>query len=506
MTKSLKKTTLWNLIFQYYSIFYSISLGLLLVPLYLEFIPLNIYGAWLVTGNLVQWLTCLDPGVSDVLKINVLESYAKKEMSKLSDLLFSSLAILFSISLIVFLFGFVLSFFLKYFIGGQDLSSFSVILKSFYFSIIGSSLLIFSFGLSNFNQGMLSSLAVGVIYMISTIVSLVISVLLLKNNYGLVSIPLGQIICALLLIFGNSVYIIYRFKSESIPVFYSFNNLKKMLSLSTLNFLGKVGSQIANQIDALYTSHFLGTNVTTIYILNKKGPEISRTFIERPSLAFLPSITTLWHSKNYDKLNFYIIRLFKISIWLLGIVFIGFILSNKYFITIWVGPNFYATATTNFFICLNLIILALNNIFTNLYFSLGNIKISSWYTFLQSIISAIFLYVGVKYYGINGLLIFQFISHFIFTAWVLPVKVFRILRIPFNITKSIFKEVFFVAFTCIFLFLIFRNQIIKQSWFYFIIYISKIFFSYTLFIAILSKSFRFEIKNFYNIIFKLKND
>ena len=438
--------------------------------------------------------------------MKVLESYAKKEMSKLSDLLFSGLIILFLISIIILLFGFVLSFFLKYFLNGLDLFNFSVILKSFYFSVIGSSLLIFSFGLSNFNQGMLSSLAVGLIYVISTIASLLISIFLLKNNYGIISIPLGQIICALFLIFGNSIYIMYRFKSELIPFVFSFSNVKKMISLSAVNFLGKLGGLIANQIDVVLISHFLGTNVVPNYVLNKKGPEISRTFIERPPLAFSTSITSLWYSSNFDKLNFYIIRLFKLLIWMLGIVFIGFILSNKFFINLWVGPSFFTNSTTNFLICLNLLVLVVNNVFTNLYFSLGNIKITSHYTFFQSIITAIFLFLGIKYYGINGLLIFQFFSYIIFTTWVFPVKVFRQLRIPNNVIKSIFKEVFFVALSCIVLFLIFRKQNIINSWFYFIIYISKIVCTYIFIVYILSKSLRLEIKNFYIGIFKIKND
>jgi O-antigen/teichoic acid export membrane protein len=503
MSRNFKKTTLWNLIFQYYSILYSITLGLLLVPLYVKHIPLNIYGAWLATGNIVLWLTYLDPGVSDVLKIKVLEAYAKKEFSKLSDLFFSGIIILLVISFLIIIIGFIFSNFLKYFLNEEEINNYSIIIKSFYLAILGSSLLILSFGFSSFNQGILSAFGVGAIYVFSTIVSLIISIYLLKNNYGLISIPLGQIFCALFLIIGNILYVIYRFKSEAIPIVFSLNNVKKMVSLSSVNFLGKIGGILSNQIDILLISKFLGTNIVPSYVLTKKGPEISRTFIERPPLAFLPSITSLWYSQNFDKLNFYIIRLFKLLIWLLGIVFIGFILSNKYFISLWVGLKFYTDPFTNTLICFNLILLVINSVFTNIFFSLGNIKITSRFTFFQSIFTALSIFLGIKYWGINVLLIFQFISYLLFTAWILQLKVFRQLQIPKNVTKSIIKEIFIISFSCVLVFFFFRDQKNMKTWLELIIFVGKIVLLYFSIVFFFSKSLRIEAKNIYKEISKI---
>ena len=61
------KTTQWNLFFQYTSIVLTVIWSIVLVPLYLKFIPLDIYGAWLATGNIVAWLSIMDPGLSAVL-------------------------------------------------------------------------------------------------------------------------------------------------------------------------------------------------------------------------------------------------------------------------------------------------------------------------------------------------------------------------------------------------------------------------------------------------------
>lgn len=498
MTRNLKKTTLWNLLFQYYSIFYSITLGLLLVPLYVAHIPINIYGAWLASGNLVLWLTSIDPGISEVLKIKVLEAYAKKEFNKLSDYLFSSLIILFFISLLIIFVGIILSFFLNFFLKELDRPTLSLLTNSFYLAITGTSLLIFSFGLSSFNQGMLSSLGIGLIYVFSTIISLAISIYLLKHNYGLVSIPIGQIICASLLIISNSIYLFYRFKNENIPLKFSIKSLKNIFFLCSANFVGKIGSIISNQIDALLISNFIGTASVPSYVLTKKGPELSRTFIERPPLALLPSISNLWHLKNYEKLNYYIIRLFKLLIWIMGIVFIGFVLCNKDFINLWVGSKFYVNPYTNILICLNLILLVTNSVFTNIYFTLGKINVTSNITFIQSIITAFLLFIGIKYWGINGMLISQIFSYLLFSTWILPLKVFNILNFSPNPFRNLMYEFLIVTLSCIITFFIYNNENLVDNWANFLLLILKIILTYFAVLSFLSSSLRLEIKIFLN--------
>jgi hypothetical protein len=77
---SRKKSTFWNLVFSYSTILYGICSGLLLVPLYLEHIPIDLYGAWLASGNVLTWLTVIDPGISTVVTQRVGKSFGANKL------------------------------------------------------------------------------------------------------------------------------------------------------------------------------------------------------------------------------------------------------------------------------------------------------------------------------------------------------------------------------------------------------------------------------------------
>ena len=53
-----------------------------MVPLYLKYIPVELYGAWLATGNIVNWLLVVDPGISTVVMQRVGKSYGADDRSE----------------------------------------------------------------------------------------------------------------------------------------------------------------------------------------------------------------------------------------------------------------------------------------------------------------------------------------------------------------------------------------------------------------------------------------
>ena len=41
--------------------------GIILVPIYLVYIPKDLYGYWLATGNILTIISLLDPGIGGVV-------------------------------------------------------------------------------------------------------------------------------------------------------------------------------------------------------------------------------------------------------------------------------------------------------------------------------------------------------------------------------------------------------------------------------------------------------
>ncbi|WP_295672730.1 hypothetical protein [uncultured Mucilaginibacter sp.] len=99
-----KKATIWNLFFLNIGFVITLINGVLVIPLYLHFIDSAVYGAWLATGNVLTWITIVDPGVAGVLLQRVSYAIGEKNEEELGLAICSGILIacmLFVLSIIV---------------------------------------------------------------------------------------------------------------------------------------------------------------------------------------------------------------------------------------------------------------------------------------------------------------------------------------------------------------------------------------------------------------------
>ena len=80
------RLTLVNIAFQYAQTCLLIVNGIVLTPLYLACIPERTFGAWLATGNIVAWLTLIDPGINQVVQQRVAAAHAREDRAALGRL------------------------------------------------------------------------------------------------------------------------------------------------------------------------------------------------------------------------------------------------------------------------------------------------------------------------------------------------------------------------------------------------------------------------------------
>ena len=61
--------------------------GIIMVPLYLRFIPFEVYGAWLASGNMLAWLSTIDPGLTLVLQQRIAAAYGNQDFKAIGMIL-----------------------------------------------------------------------------------------------------------------------------------------------------------------------------------------------------------------------------------------------------------------------------------------------------------------------------------------------------------------------------------------------------------------------------------
>ena len=255
--RSHSRTSKWNVIFRYTNIILAFVQGLLLVPLYLKYITVEIYGAWLASGNLLAWISTIDPGLTVVMNQQVSTFYGKGELKQLGKLITSGLMLSSGILILALSFGFFSSYFLKDILNLSD-TDYLIIFEAFNYAYIGASLLLFSFSFSAINYGLQASLSVGLINVTTTLLSIILTITLLYYGYGLMSIAYSLVFSGLALSICNFLYLLFRLYDEKIVITFSLINFIYLSKLLGYTFLSRASGIISNNIDLLLISRFLG--------------------------------------------------------------------------------------------------------------------------------------------------------------------------------------------------------------------------------------------------------
>ena len=499
------RTAKWNLIFHYSSIGYSILSGIVLVPLYLRYIPDEVYGIWLAATNILFWIAIVDPGLSTVLMQKTSAAYGASKHHELNGLLTNGLILSFLIAAIVFIGGYIASHFLFSILGVEEQVQFHNLKIAFIVATLGTSIMIFSYGITAFNQGLQSSLGIGVVFVVTQASSLILMIFLLSFGYELMALSYSLLFRGCLMVAGNLIYLIWRCRQENIRLLYSTHNIKELTNLMSFTFLGRGVGTLASSMDAFIITRYLGPELAPVFVLTRKVPEISKTFLERPSMALMPIIASLTISNDSIKLVKILLRLFLFTTWGIGITFIGFFLLNGAFIKLWVGEKFYAGNSVNLIILIQIIILIYSVIISNICYSIGNIKGNSIVTFIQGVISIPLMIIGVKYFGMIGLIIGPLIATSLIYGWYYPRILISFLKID-NITINIFlKEVIniiSISILCIIIFSPYKNP---NSWISLFCIGLMMLTLYTFLLYIVSKEFKSEVKNLLKKIVSKKN-
>lgn len=445
MTRSRRRTTKWNLIFHYFTVVYAIISGIVLIPLYLKYIPLELYGGWLAATNVIAWLSIVDPGLSSVVMQRVSAAYGNQNPTVFNGLVTNSLILSALLSVLVLILGIILSPLLFQLLNIPQTADFLILKSAFTTAVLGTALMILSYGITAINQGLQSSLGIGLIFSFVTLSSLALTVWLLMLDYGLMALPLALVYRGLGLCVGNAVYLIWRMHTENTYVQFNVDGLRDMVTLLFFTFWGKAASGFAANMDAILIARYLGPEAAPVLILTRKAPDLSRTFIERPSAAFMPAVANLYGSGNVDHIRAILLRLFRFVVWLLGLACVGFLLLNEIFVKLWVGQALFAGSAVNNAIVIGLAVMVLMNTLSNTCYALGNVKGNSMALLAQSLLSIPLIIVGVEYFGMLGVVLSPVFATLIISGWYYPRIIIRLLLIPRTDVLVFLKEIFIAA-------------------------------------------------------------
>lgn len=236
--RSDKRLLFWNKINLYSSTFFNLANGLLLIPLYVRYIPLDLWGLWAATGNILAWITIFDPGFSGIVKITVSREYFSKTKMGVGRIVPVVLLNGFIISFLVAICFLVLYNYLPEFLGTLYAQN-SEIQLSVLFTMISVCIYLLTYNIHGINLGLQSSCGASVTYILYNVIGIFLTIVLLYMGYGILSIGISNLVKAILYFFGHSLYLFFRINDERIKLCFRFKELITLYKLLGLGFVAK---------------------------------------------------------------------------------------------------------------------------------------------------------------------------------------------------------------------------------------------------------------------------
>ena len=406
------KASAINLFFNYGAAIIQIINSIILIPLYLNYMTLSDYGAWIAGCAILNLITVIDPGLSSISSQRMSESYAKDDDKEFNSIFKSSLlfSIFFSVSIL--LIGFALITYVPALINYEESIESQALPEAFLIYIFSVSVVPLSSVLSSSLQALLRTFEDNMINFISILTSPVIIIISLINGLGIVSLALGILVPNLLRLIGSVFLALFFFKKYIERKFYQQGLIRLDSLLRDIKFLylRRFSTITSENIEYLVSGIFLSTEISGSISIIKRlfisvqlfsisiGTSTYTSLAHKFSESSIEDLAAVLRKTIY---SFQLIHFTGSSMVIAAIspilsLWLGTDLLFSYFIIIFFAVNVYANANVN--------------LFSSILYSSGNYEKVAYISLFEGILRIILSFVLLSYLEVFGLIIAGIVS------------------------------------------------------------------------------------------------
>lgn len=440
---SRKKSTLWNYLFLNVGFVIAIINGILIVPLYLHYINSAVYGAWLATGNILAWITMVDPGVSGVVLQRVAHAKGKGDKKEVGLTIASGIAISLVLFVLAVIIGYVVSFFISD-IAKIDENYSADIIKCFRIAVWGTAFTLLAYTFSNIILAYQKTKIHGMFLNGINIAGIIINTILLIGGTGIFSLAYANLFRGAATLIYAVIVSRYLINKDAVTLKFELNYFKSFSKIFTYTFSSRLFEILASNIDLILVSRYLGSHYVTVLDLCRRPIKIVSGIANNITISMLPALSHLFGSGENQTIKVVAFRIWSIVLWVSAFIMGGFILFNHSLIKAWVGADFWIGTGNNILLCVSIFLLAIGYSLSNITYSMGDIKNNSLINILRNVIYVILLYWLSKTMGLTGVLL-AFCLPLIIPLLYYPKKVCEVSFFGRKDIKKIMQETFIVT-------------------------------------------------------------
>ncbi|EGN63882.1 MULTISPECIES: oligosaccharide flippase family protein [Fusobacterium] len=418
-------------------------------PVFLKYLGISDYGINSFIQSLMRYMSMLNLGFGTTMLRYIVRTQVKNEDEKTNIFNGIFLVIFLFLALVCFILGLIIYFKLPLFLK-ETFSNREIIKTQKVFLLLLVNVTI-SFPMILFSTFITSKekyIFLKFLSFINIVLNPLISIILIKNGFGIFAIANLTLIFTILIAAVNIFYSIklgIKIKINN----YDRNILKELVVFSFYIFLGTVIDRLYWDTDRIIIGKYLGASVIGIYSISNMIIQLYMSVSTAVSEVLLTKINQMVAKESNKEISNLFIKIGRLQYMLIGLICTGFIIFGKDFIHFWIGEK-YSNEIYNMtiIIMLPLTVPLIQNVGITILQAKNKHKFRAQVYFIIAIMNVIFSIVLVKKYGPIGCAIGTSISLFI--GNIIIINIYYHKKIKLDIVRF-WKEIIKITYVIVFL-------------------------------------------------------
>lgn len=397
------RASLTNMLFSYALQGVGFVQGFLLIPLYIHYLGVPLYGYWIATSGIINSLSFIDLGLAQPIGQRIASSMGKGDTAEASRYFWVGLSVFGTVAVAAWCLCWVGALYVPSLLKiPQSLSA--VIVTAFLVSALALVLKIINDFLRAFGMAILRPAFPVLTLTIAQLLSLGLNIVLLLSGFGVLAIAISLAFAEIFCLATVGCYYAYlHMRRPFLGTFPSAVQYGAVLSFSPQVFLSQISFRITQQIDTTVVTFFFGPAATVLYTVHKKLIEfLARLMYSIWGSVLLP-LSHMAGEKGASGIRPATRTIFTALFSLLVSLYACYIVADRPFVAWWIPSA--AAAPLSLVVILALARLADNalNVTSELHMVMGEFKFMARFVTLASLVTLALFALLPRFFGILGI-------------------------------------------------------------------------------------------------------
>lgn len=410
------KASIYNYLFNSINAIVMIINGIIMVPIYLKFMPMSTYGAWLATGNVVAMMGIVESGFASVITQKMSVAIANNDNKLFFRLAGANIYTALMMASFLFLLGMSITPFVADWINADEQIKQSIT-AAYIISLASAAISLIVSLLGAFPQVWQETKTIGIIVTIVNIVAIIALIIYLYLGFGVVSLALGYITRALLNLLSQGIWILVKWRNLnlSMPGF-NIDDIKELLKACLYPFFSRISNVLVGNSQSFIIAIFINPSLAAIFDITSKIAIVSCNFVNMANGSFFALFSLTFASKNKITINNLVQRISKFFMTVLISALLFTMIFTRPIVHFWVGLDKFGGNFLLGLIVIATLITQLKLYYTNLLYTGGLINKSAKLDVISMLVYMCILLSTIKPFQLFALPIATSVTGIIFVG------------------------------------------------------------------------------------------